>query len=123
MLALGTSLSLSPGSFLPQAVARRGQGPESECLGLVIVGLQQSPLDQLATLRVFCDLDTFLKLVLDRLRLSVSFTLDMGRHIVHRARVPYDASGERSEEQETLLDLGQGREVVTREGREGRVIR
>ena len=68
MLALGTSLSLSPGSFLPQAVARRAQGPESECLGLVIVGLQQSPLDHLATLRVFCDLDTFLKLVLDRLR-------------------------------------------------------
>ena len=123
MLALGSSLSLSPGSFLPQLVARRGQGREAECLGLVIVGLQQSPLDHLATLRVFCDMDTFLRLLLDRLKLSVSFTLDMGRHIEHRARVPYDASGERSEEQETVLDLSQGREVVTRMGSEGRVIR
>ena len=39
------------------------------------------------------------------------------------AKVPYDAAGKRSEEQETVLDLTQGMEVVTRAGRQGRVIR
>ena len=121
VLVLGSSLTPSPGAFLPQAVARRGLG--GECLGPVIVGLQQTPLDSLATIRIFSDMDTFLKLLLDKLKLSVCFSLDMGRHIVHRARVPYDAAGERSREEETLLDLGQGREVVTWGGRGGRVIR
>ena len=85
MLALGSSLSPSPGLFLPRLVASRGLEAK-ECLGLVIVGLQQSPLDHLATLRVFCDMDTFLKVLLDKLRIRVSFSLDMGRHIVHRAK-------------------------------------
>ena len=85
VVVLGSSLGPSPGTFLPHQVAARGL--RGDCLGLVIVGLQQTPLDPAAVVRLFCDTDTFLALLTTTLRVAVSFDLDMRRHIVHRSTV------------------------------------
>ena len=124
VLVLGSSLTSSPGTFLPEMVSQRSL--DGECLGVVIVGFQQTPLDDVSTLRVFSDLDVFLKMLLDRLKIITSFNLDMTRKVINSHKVPYDRGGYLTQNKEEMitLDLSQGKEVVmTRDGRVGRVIR
>ena len=124
VLVLGSSLTSSPGTFIPETVSQRSL--DGECLGVVIVGLQQTPLDDVSTLRVFTDLDVFLKMLSDRLKIITSFNLDMTRKLIHSHKVPYDRGGQLTKIKEEMitLDLSQGKEVVmTRDGRVGRVIR
>ena len=103
-VCLGSSLTQSP--WLPEMVGRRSLN--GECLGLVIVGLQQTPLDHVAALRIFSDLDTFLKILLDKLELSINARVDMSRTIVHCVTVPYTVNGERSGDHEVEFDESAG---------------
>ena len=73
--------------------------------------------------RLFCDLDSFMKILLAKLKVSVSFELDMLSNVMMRSKVPYDEDGYLSQEKETVLDLSQGQEVVTSCGKVGRVMR
>ena len=124
VLVLGSSLTSSSGTFLPEMVSQRSL--DGECLGVVIVGFQQTPLDDVSTLRVFSDLDVFLKMLLDRLKINTSFNLDMTRKVIHSQQVPYDRRGvlTKNTEEMITLNLSQGRDIVlSRDGRVGRVIR
>lgn len=56
-IVLGSSLLVSPACNLPQMCVERGGS-------LVIVNLQNTPLDNIATLRVYSRIDTFLNRVL-----------------------------------------------------------
>ena len=73
--------------------------------------------------RLFCDLDSFMKILLAKLKVSVSFELDMLSKVMMRSKVPFDEDGYLSQEKETVLDLSQGQEVVTSCGKVGRVMR
>ena len=95
-----------------------------DCLGLVIVGVQQTPLDHVAVLRIFCDLETFLKLLLDKIKINISFNINMSRSVVSKCEVAYTDHGDKDDTgDKTVLDLRPGQRVVTRDGREGRVIK
>ena len=62
---------------------------------------------------------------LSKMQIKVQFDLDMKCHIVHKCKVPYNDQGELTQDQDQFitLDLSQGQQVVTRDGREGQVIR
>jgi len=63
-IVLGSSLTVTPAADMPKAVAQHGGK-------LVICNLQQTPLDSLATLRVFATTDEFMKKVMQKLGLEV----------------------------------------------------
>ena len=84
------------------------------CLGLVIVGLQQTPLDGLASLRLFADLDTALLGLLAGLGCSLTGSAHQYRNnIKDQAEVPYDSAGRRTTGLvKTTLDLRPGAELL-----------
>ena len=83
------------------------------CLGLVIVGLQQTPLDGLASLRLFADLDTALLGLLTGLGCSLTGSAHQHRNIKEQAEVPYDSAGRRTTSLvRTVLDLRPGAELL-----------
>ena len=59
-MVLGSSLTVRPACNMPKNTARRGGD-------LVIVNLQKTPLDGLATLRIFHKCDVVMKEVMKRL--------------------------------------------------------
>ena len=78
--------------------------------------------------RIFCELDTFLKMLLDKFKVTVnSSSRDMRYDVVQSASVPYTDQGDLSADNvggnvSMTLDLRPGQRIVTREGREGRVL-
>jgi len=63
-LSLGSSLTVSPANSIPKRVAKRGKH-------LVIVNLQNTPLDSYADLRVYAKTDDFMKIVMRLLDLEI----------------------------------------------------
>lgn len=59
-LAMGSSLTVTPACNMPKRTAKKGGN-------LVIVNLQKTPLDHLATLRIFQKCDVVMKEVMKRL--------------------------------------------------------
>jgi NAD-dependent SIR2 family protein deacetylase len=60
MLVLGSSLTVSPACHMPEKVGKKGKK-------LVICNLQKTPLDELATIRIFAKCDDLMKLVMKKL--------------------------------------------------------
>jgi NAD-dependent SIR2 family protein deacetylase len=65
MLVLGSSLTVSPACLMPEKVATNG-------MKLVICNLQKTPLDSLATIRIFAKCDDLMKLVMKKLGMNYS---------------------------------------------------
>lgn len=63
-LVLGSSLTVSPANKMPKRTAKKGGK-------LVIVNLQKTPLDDLASLRIHARCDDLMKLVMEELNLSI----------------------------------------------------
>ena len=140
-LALGTSLRGSQADSVARLPAERSL--VGRALGTVIVSLQQTPEDGVATLRIFCSLERFLSLLLAALDLQLAApTSDrqLSLAVRHCSRVPYDERGWRSSSATTSLDLTPGERVRLHEehnwrecgqdrggqvgaGAEGRVVR
>lgn len=59
-LAMGSSLTVTPACDMPRKTAKKGGK-------LVIVNLQKTPLDHLATLRIFQKTDVVMKEIMKRL--------------------------------------------------------
>eukprot|EP00808_Paulinella_micropora_P012693 g18616.t1 len=62
-LALGSSLTVSPACDMPRLTAQRGK--------LVIVNLQPTPLDSLATLKIHAKIDTVMEMLMDKLQVLI----------------------------------------------------
>ena len=120
-LALGTSLTHQQVDLVVERSVQRSL--LGECLGLVIVSLQQTPLDGGATLRIFSELDRFLAMLCRVLGVEVEGYTMSGK-VVHSAVVPYDITGCLSSTTTTTLNLGAGERVqLWRGGGVGRVMR
>lgn len=66
-IVLGSSLTVAPACHVPRKIAEKGGK-------LVIVNLQKTPLDELASLRIFCKTDELMATLLDRLEIpSMAF--------------------------------------------------
>ena len=72
---------------------------EGEALGTVIINLQQTEKDGLATLRIFSPIDHVFKLLLEKLHLEVE------------EKVPYNRNGVKSDRLRMVLDLAPGTPV------------
>ena len=107
-LALGTSLSGTQTDYIAENVAKRSL--IGECLGLVIVGLQQTPMDGKATLRIFSELDRFLQILCKILSVEVT-TEAPSMKITHTATVPYDTHGKLSSSMAVTINLNQGQKI------------
>merc|ERR1712217_853576 len=75
MLALGSSLTVTPAADMPQEVGLRwanevqsGQNPKNN---LIIVNLQKTPLDNLCSLRIFAKIDDVMVLLIKELGLEI----------------------------------------------------
>merc|ERR1712032_808195 len=88
------------------------------CLDLVIVALQETQLDELATLRIFAPLDDVMQLLVDELQLPEAAPVALACPLELRdvfAGLPYDCAGEFLPTAQSALDLRAGRQVkVTR---------
>ena len=109
VLVIGTSLSgLNCDSVATQAADRSLDGVS---LGTVIINLQQTEKDGIASLRVFSETDQVFKLVLEALGL----TLDEEKlwqtpsHV--RVEAPYNKIGQKSSRLRTMLDLSPGQKI------------
>ncbi|KAL4501444.1 hypothetical protein ABPG72_021251 [Tetrahymena utriculariae] len=63
-LVLGSSLRVTPAAEMPQTTAKLGKN-------LVIVNLQKTPLDSLATLRINAMCDDVMKMVMKKLKIEI----------------------------------------------------
>jgi mono-ADP-ribosyltransferase sirtuin 6 len=64
-IALGSSLRVTPAANIPETVGKKSKA------NLVVVNLQKTPLDNLASVRVFGKTDTFMKKVMGYLGLAI----------------------------------------------------
>eukprot|EP01120_Amphizonella_sp_Union-15-10_P012665 TRINITY_DN5671_c0_g1_i1.p1 TRINITY_DN5671_c0_g1~~TRINITY_DN5671_c0_g1_i1.p1 ORF type:complete len:513 (-),score=72.83 TRINITY_DN5671_c0_g1_i1:107-1645(-) len=62
-IVLGSSLTVSPASDIPRSTAKQGK--------LVIVNLQRTPLDHLATLKIHCQTDKLISHVMEGLGIPI----------------------------------------------------
>jgi len=63
-IVMGTSMNVQPNATYPDKCL---QNPNSN---LVIVNLQKTPYDNLASVRLFCKTDTFMKMLMDDLDIT-----------------------------------------------------
>jgi NAD-dependent SIR2 family protein deacetylase len=116
-LALGTSLSGFTADNVPINIAQRYLD-KGEGLGLVIINLQCTPYDHLATLRIYGTLDHVLALLAEELLLD-SVIQSTGSLYPHAPltgsvieedvfRIPFDSEGFYSETESQVLDLREG---------------
>ena len=120
VLVVGSSLS-SEGEWaeagqrlVARAAERAGQG---EALGVVIISLQPSSLDCLASLRISSSFDFVGTNLAKHLSLSV-VTPDTRKRIEHKACVPYTAEGVQVTEAgpRMVVDLSPGQEIRLQPG-------
>jgi NAD-dependent SIR2 family protein deacetylase len=117
-LALGTSLSGLNADRIAQNPAKK-YSKQNGCLGLVIVALQETQLDELATLRIFALLDDVLQLLAEELKLPdvapVSLTCSSGTSDVFM-QLPYDCAGQFCPDSSLTIDLRLGARIKVTNG-------
>lgn len=107
VLVLGTSLSGLRADKAALAPAKRSL--QGRSLGTVIVNLQQTPQDGVATLRLFADTDTVFEMVLGQLTQGLALCPRISPPAEHKALVPYTSQGcRRPEGPRMWLDLTKG---------------
>ena len=84
---------------------------EGEALGTVIINLQQTEKDGLATLRIFSPIDHVFKLLLEKLHLEVEEKILWKEPSVTKVIVPYNRNGVKSDRLRMVLDLAPGTPV------------
>merc|ERR1712078_660359 len=106
-LALGTSLSGLNADRMARNPAKK-YSKQKGCLGLVIVALQETQLDELATLRIFALLDDVLQLLAEELLLpnaapvSLACSSEVSDVFLN---LPYDSAGQLCPGASSTLDL------------------
>jgi NAD-dependent SIR2 family protein deacetylase len=117
-LALGTSLSGLNADRIARNPAKK-YSKQKGCHGLVIVALQETQLDELATLRIFALLDDVLQLLAEELKLPdvapVSLTCSSETSDVF-IELPYDCAGQFSPGASLTLDLRLGAGIKVTNG-------
>ena len=92
VLVLGSSLS-SPDQAVERAISRAAlKSLEGGSIGMVVINLQNTPIDPLATVRIFADVDVVM-VHLAKL-LDVPLTEPNLRVRMSISKVAYDSSGE-----------------------------
>ena len=108
VLALGTSLRGTSCDVVAQASAERSLDGRS--LGTVIISLQQTSMDGVATIRIFSIIERVLKMLMKTLDIQLSIPKTPFK-IINHARVPFDKNGERSETKTIYINLSPGQRV------------
>ena len=109
VLVLGSSLS-SPDQAVEKAISRAAlKSLEGGCIGVVVINLQHTPIDPLATVRIFADAD----IVMHHLAklLDVPLAEPDLRVRMSIRKVGYDSSGEPTSSGVTELCLQPGSEI------------
>merc|ERR1712023_224600 len=109
-LALGTSMVGMNADRMAIAPAERARRGKAGALGTVIVSLQQTQYDSVASLRIFATIDQVMEMLADELKLNVPAAP------AHRPwteppilrDLPYTAHGLKSESARLTLDLRPG---------------
>ena len=114
-LALGSSLCSS--SQLAEAVVQvpGEKSVSGSAIGVVVVSIQHTPIDPLATLRIFADLDTVFVELARHMELQLAEP-QLNRGLVTSAVIPYNEWGE-------LTSSGPGRSLVLVAGQPVRLSR
>ena len=109
VLVIGTSLSgLNCDSVATQAADRSLDG---DSLGTVIINLQQTEKDGIASLRLFAETDLVFKLVLETLGLRLDEEKLWQTPSRIRVEAPYNKIGQKSSRLRTMLDLSPGQKI------------
>jgi len=117
-LALGTSLSGLNADRMARNPAKK-YSKQKGCLGLVIVALQETQLDDLATLRIFALLDDVLQLLAEELQLpdAAPFSLTCSSETGDVfTELPYNCAGQLSPGRSLTLDLRLGAGIKVTSG-------
>jgi len=69
-IVMGTSMNVQPNATYPDQCLKNPNGK------MVIVNLQKTPFDNVASVRVFCKTDIFMKMVMDELKI-MKFDMEM----------------------------------------------
>lgn len=127
-LALGTSLSGLNADRMARVPAKRhsadrigGLGKQQNgSLGLVIINLQETQLDELSSLRIYAELDDVLQMLAEELQLppQQEFTPLVCQSEIGDVfdSLPYDSSGELSADASMTLDLREGSRIKVTQG-------
>ena len=106
VLILGSSLS-SPDQVVERAISKAAlKSLEGDRIGVVVINLQHTPIDSLATIRIFADSDIVMSRLAKMLDVPLAEPKLRGRMSV--SKVAYDASGEPTSSEMTELCLHPG---------------
>ena len=106
VLILGSSLS-SPDQVVERAISEAAlKSLEGDRIGVVVINLQHTPIDSLATIRIFADSDKVMSRLAKMLDVPLAEPKLRGRMSV--SKVAYDASGEPTSSEMTELCLHPG---------------
>merc|ERR1712224_68838 len=117
-LALGTSLSGLNADRMARNPAKK-YSKQKGCLGLVIVALQETQLDDLVTLRIFALLDDVMQLLAEELQLpdaapiSLACPSEVSDVFIG---LPYNSAGQFSTGASSTLDLQLGSQIKVTKG-------
>ena len=111
-LVLGSSLSgLSRGGDGHCVAAQpAGQSLVGAALGTVIINIQQTPMDTLATLRIFSHTDQVMEALAKTLEIKIEVP-EVSKTFQHQAMVPYDREGRQSTSSLMSLNLTPGQKI------------
>lgn len=117
-LALGTSLSGLNADRIARVPAQKYSLNGS--FGLVIVNLQETQLDQHATLRIYAELDDVMQLLAQQLQLTEKPSSYLACPLDDVfSGLPYDAAGKLDSNASTIIDLRVGARVKVTKGNFG----
>ena len=95
-LAIGTSLAGMNADRMARTPAQKAAEQQDGVIGTVIISLQQTPMDGLASLRIFGPIEEVMALLAEELRLTASVPLDFtaaaGDDVF---TIPYGSNGQR----------------------------
>mmetsp|Transcript_684 Transcript_684/g.1043 ORF Transcript_684/g.1043 Transcript_684/m.1043 type:complete len:357 (+) Transcript_684:87-1157(+) len=123
-LALGTSLSGLNADRIARVPAQKYSKQEevhqNGSFGLVIVNLQETQLDQHATLRIYAELDDVMQLLAQQLQLTEKPSSYLACPLDDAfSGLPYDAAGKLDPKASTIIDLRVGARVKVTKGNFG----
>lgn len=113
-LALGTSMVGMNADRMALAPAKRQEASAPGALGTVIVALQQTQYDRLASLRIFASMDDVFQLLAEEMQLSVpaaAQSVDAGQFPLVLEGLPYGPDGRKNANASMTLDLRPGRRL------------
>jgi len=125
-LCLGTSLSGMNADRMASTPAKKAIKNKKNCLGTVIINLQETCLDSVSSVRLFCKIDDAFRLLCKKMNLEIKepiFDLPAGDVF----QIPYNEKGELDKTCTMTLDLRQGAKIMIpvkgamNEGRKGMV--